>query len=171
LSALIAGSLTYVLLRVDPSHKRDQERAATAERVDSMRFKFRQKALLSPAMLNIEKQRAFMMVVEDLRRQGYTESQIRFMIQHTPELLSDGDENGVPDVMQPADAPTTIEHQPAPRRRSWTDNLREDVAAAIPQPSNVGNSTHDASRQPVAEPVREPSANGTPQGGGYPPNA
>jgi len=40
------------------------------------------------------------MVVEDLRRQGYTEGQIRFMIQHTPELMADGDENGTPDVLQ-----------------------------------------------------------------------
>ncbi len=169
LSALIAGSLTYVLLRVDPSHKRDQERAATAERVDSMRFKFRQKALLSPAMLNIEKQRAFMLVVEDLRRQGYTESQIRFMIQHTPELLSDGDENGTPDVMQVTE-PVTVEHQPAAPRRSWIDDLRDNLAGSIPQP-NVGNSTRDAARQPVAEPVREPSPNGSAQGRGIPPNA
>lgn len=100
LSALIAGALTYTLMRVDPAHKRDTERAATAERVDAMKFRFFQKARLSPAMLNIEKQRAFMMVIEDLRRQGYTEGQIRFMIQHTPELMADGDENGTPDVMQ-----------------------------------------------------------------------
>lgn len=100
LSALIAGSLTYTLMRVDPAHKRDQERAATAERVDAMRFRFFQKARLSPAMLNIEKQRAFMMVVDDLRRQGYTEQQIRFMISHTPALMVDGDEDGTPDVME-----------------------------------------------------------------------
>jgi len=37
-----------------------------------------------------------------LRRQGYTEGQIRFMIQHTPELMADGDENGTPDVLQVA---------------------------------------------------------------------
>lgn len=100
LSALIAGSLTYVLMRVDPAHKRDQEQAATAERVNAMRFRFFQKARLSPAMLNIEKQRAFMMVIDDLRRQGYTEAQISFMIQHTPELMADGDENGTPDALE-----------------------------------------------------------------------
>ncbi len=170
LSALIAGSLTYVLLRVDPANRRNQERAATAERVDSMRFKFRQKALLSPAMLNIEKQRAFMQVIDELRRDGYSESQIRFMIQHTPELLSDGDENGTPDVMQVTE-PITVEQQPEPRRRTWIDTLREDVAAAIPQPSNVGKTTHDASRHDAAEPAREASANGAAQGRGIPPNA
>lgn len=106
LSALIAGSLTYVLLRVDPAHKREEERAATAERVDAMRFRFHQKARLSPAMLNIERQRAFMQVIDELRQQGYTEPQIRFMISHTPDLLADGDENGTPDVLESGPAPT-----------------------------------------------------------------
>lgn len=100
LSALIAGSLTYTLMRVDPAHKRDQERAATSERVDAMKFRFFQKARLSPAMLNIERQRAYLMVIEELRRQGYTENQIRFMMSHTPDLLADGDENGTPDVLE-----------------------------------------------------------------------
>lgn len=100
LSALVAGSLTYLLLRADPDHKRETERAATAERVDAMRFRFFQKARLSPAMLNIERQRAYMQVIDDLRRQGYSDGQIRFMMQHTPELMFDGDENGVPDVLE-----------------------------------------------------------------------
>ena len=167
LSALIAGSLTYVLMRVDPSHKRDQERAATAERVDAMKFKFRQRALLSPALLNIEKQRAFMQVIDELRRDGYSENQIRFMIQHTPELLSDGDENGVPDAMQIGPSPAP---QPA-RPPSWIDDLRGRLAGSIPTSESVGNSTHDAPRQAAAEPVREPSANGAAQGRGVPPNA
>lgn len=104
LSALVAGSLTYILQRVDPAHKRDQERAATTERIDAMKFRYRQRAELSPAMLNIERQRAFLLVIDGLRRQGYTERQIQFMISHTPELLTDGDENGAPDVLEMGDA-------------------------------------------------------------------
>ena len=134
LSALIAGALTYTLLRVDPAHKRDQEQAATEERVNAMRFRFFQKARLSPAMLNIEKQRAFMMVVDDLRRQGYTEQQIRFMISHTPELLADGDENGTPDVLELGPATVTPLARP------------------------VGNSTHDALRQGAS--ADEPAGQG-----------
>ncbi|HRQ14896.1 MAG TPA: hypothetical protein PK205_16455 [Promineifilum sp.] len=158
LSALIAGSLTYVLMRVDPSHKRDQERAATAERVDAMKFKFRQRALLSPALLNIEKQRAFMQVIDELRRDGYSENQIRFMIQHTPELLSDGDENGVPDAMQIGPSPAP---QPA-RPPSWIDDLRGRLAGSIPTSESVGNSTHDAPRQaaPTAPPLAHPTGQG-----------
>jgi len=158
LSALIAGSLTYVLMRVDPSHKRDQERAATAERVDAMKFKFRQRALLSPALLNIEKQRAFMQVIDELRRDGYSENQIRFMIQHTPELLSDGDENGVPDAMQIGPSPAP---QPA-RPPSWIDDLRGRLAGSIPTSEGAGNSTHNAPRQdtPTAPPLAHPTGQG-----------
>lgn len=100
LSALAAGILTYALMRVDPDHKRSAERAATVERTRAVKFKFRQQALLGPALLNIERQRAYMEIIEDLRKSGYTESQIRFMISHTPELLEDGDENGTPDVLE-----------------------------------------------------------------------
>ena len=155
LSALIAGSLTYVLMRVDPAHKRDQERAATAERVDAMRFKFRQRALLSPAMRNIEKQRAFMDVIDELRSAGYTETQIRFMIQHTPELLADGDENGTPDILEmPAPQP--------PRRTTWIDDLRGRLSGSIPTSESVGNSTHNAPRQdtPTAPPLGHPTGQG-----------
>lgn len=140
LSALVAGALTYTLVRVDPAHKRDTERAATAERVEAMRFRFFQKARLSPAMLNIERQRAFMQVVDDLRRQGYTESQIRFMISHTPELLADGDENGTPDVMQ---------------------------LGNVPHRAPVGNSTHDTARhEPVTIPLAQPAAGQGERGNG-----
>lgn len=167
LSALIAGSLTYVLMRVDPSHKRDQERAATAERVDAMKFKFRQRALLSPALLNIEKQRAFMQVIDELRRDGYSENQIRFMIQHTPELLSDGDENGIPDAMQIG--PTTATPAPQPARPpSWIDDLRGRLSGSIPASEGAGNSTHNAPRQaaPTATPAAPPLAHPTGQGNG-----
>lgn len=133
LSALIAGSLTYALMRVDPAHKRDQERAATAERVDAMKFSFFQKARLSPAMLNIEKQRAFMQVIDDLRRQGYTEAQIRFMIQHTPELMADGDENGRPDVLEVG--PATV----MPLTRPMSNSTHTAPPPAAPQPGQGGN--------------------------------
>ena len=165
LSALIAGSLTYVLMRVDPAHKRDQERAATAERVDAMKFKFRQRALLSPALLNIEKQRAFMQVVDELRRDGYTENQIRFMIQHTPDLLADGDENGTPDILE-MPAP-----QPA-RAASWVDDLRGRLSDSIPASDEVGQNTHaathNAPRQdtPTAPPAAPTLAHPTGQGNG-----
>lgn len=98
LSALIAGSLTYLLVRADPDHARDQERAAAMERTSALRFRARQKALLSPAMARIEAQRAWMDAVRELQTAGYTDAQIRFMTQFTPELMFDGDGDGRPDV-------------------------------------------------------------------------
>lgn len=134
-SALVAGVLTYALLRVDPAHLRDQERAATAERVDAMKFRFRQKALLSPALLNIERQRAFMQVIESLRHDGYSEDQIRFMISHTPELMFDGDENGTPDILEAGEG----ERVPEPARARPTSALQPDQAvASVPSTNGRG---------------------------------
>ena len=98
LSALIAGSLTYMLVRADPDHARDQERAASVERTSALRFKARQAAMLSPAMARIEAQRAWMDTIKELQAMGYTEQQIRFMTQYTPELMLDNDNNGRADV-------------------------------------------------------------------------
>lgn len=148
LSALIAGSLTYTLMRVDPGHKRDQERAATAERVDAMKFGFFQKARLSPAMLNIEKQRAFMQVIDDLRRQGYTEAQIRFMIQHTPELMADGDENGRPDVLEVGPASVVPLVRPV-------GNTTHATHPPAPQPGQGGNG---APGKPLGADARNPTS-------------
>lgn len=109
LSALIAGALVYMLVRADPDHTRAQEEAAAAERVAGVRFKARHQALLSPAMTRIEFQRAWMDTVKQLRSAGYTEEQIRFMTQYTPELLVDADGNGRPDVLDtPAALPTHL---------------------------------------------------------------
>ena len=150
LSALIAGSLTYTLMRVDPAHKRDQERAATAERVDAMKFRFFQKARLSPAMLNIEKQRAFMQVIDDLRRQGYAEGQIRFMIQHTPELMADGDENGLPDVLEVG--PVTV----VPLAHPVVNNTHVPQPTAHPAPGQgQGNG---APGKPLGADARNPTS-------------
>lgn len=113
LSALIAGSLTYMLVRADPDHARDQERAASIERTSALRFKARQAALLSPAMARIEAQRAWMDTIKELRAMGYTEDQIRFMTQYTPELMLDNDGNGRADVFDALDHPIPLA-QPHP---------------------------------------------------------
>ena len=109
LSALIAGSLTYMLVRSDPDHAREQERAASVERTNALRFKARQAAMLSPAMARIEAQRAWMDTIKELRAMGYTEQQIRFMTQYTPELMLDNDGNGRADVFDAlGDSPNVI---------------------------------------------------------------
>ena len=109
LSALIAGSLTYMLVRSDPDHARDQERAASVERTNALRFKARQAAMLSPAMARVEMQRAWMDTLKEMRAMGYSERQIQFMMQDTPELMLDNDGNGRADVFDAlGDSPNVI---------------------------------------------------------------
>ena len=123
LSALVAGALTYMLVRADPDHKRDEEHTAARERVQGVRFKARQRALLSPAMARIEAQRAWMDAIKELRAAGYTERQIAFMTQYTPDLLMDADANGRPDIMdaiEPHDRPRVV----PPARPSLADRAR-----------------------------------------------
>lgn len=100
LSALVAGALTYMLLREDPDHKRQQERAATSEKIAGIRFRNFQKVMLSPEMMKIEQQMAYLQAVERLKQMGYTPAQIRFLTQHIPELSRDADGNGTPDILE-----------------------------------------------------------------------
>ena len=100
LSALVAGALTYMLLREDPDHKRQQERAATSEKIAGIRFRNFQKVMLSPEMMKIEQQMAYLQAVQRLKEMGYTPDQIRFLTQHIPELNRDADGNGTPDILE-----------------------------------------------------------------------
>lgn len=142
LSALIAGSLMYMLVRTDPDHAREQERAAASERLAALRFNARQRAMLSPAMTRIEAQRAWMDTVKELRASGYSEAQIRFMMQYTPELLFDGDGNGRADVF---------------------DVTGGAEPPLIPLARPISNSTHDAARHnapATAQPAAGQGGNG-----------
>ncbi len=136
LSALMAGALTYMLVRADPDHKRDEEQAAARERIRGVRFNARNRALLSPAMARIEAQRAWMDAIKELRAAGYTERQIQFMVQYTPELLMDNDGNGRPDVMDVTDT-----QPPGP--------------AALPPPNNA---PRQESEQPFYTSLRQSDA-------------
>jgi hypothetical protein len=122
LSALVAGSLTYLLVRSDPEHKREQERVSAAESKAALRFNARRRAMLSPAMRRIEAQRAWVDVIKELKSAGYSRQQIEFMIQFTPELLMDNNGNGLSDILDDE-----------PGRLSLADRLR----------GVIGNSAHD----------------------------
>ena len=138
LSALVAGALTYLLVRADPDHKRDEEHTAARERVQGVRFKARQRALLSPAMARIEAQRAWMDAIKELRAAGYTERQIAFMTQYTPDLLMDNDANGRPDIMDAIEPrPAGPQVLPPAAPPSLTDRAR----------AAMGISTHETPRQ------------------------
>lgn len=127
ISALIAGSLTYALKRYDPDHKRTDEAAVAREKSTMLRFAARRDVALSPQMRQIERQKAWIDHVRYLRTSGYSEDQIRFMMADTPELLIDGDADGIPDLLEGA-APQPRRRQAAPpRQQSWRSRLRNMV--------------------------------------------
>ena len=89
LSALIAGVLAYALVRSDPEHKRANERALAEELAAANEFNAYQDARISPAMLLIQKRRAFRDVVRQLETQGYDAEEIALMTQYVPDLAAD----------------------------------------------------------------------------------
>jgi hypothetical protein len=116
LSALVAGSLTYALHRADPDHKRAAEQAAAAERIRAIRFAARRDVFISKPMRAIERNRAWVDTVNQLRANGYSDEQIAFIAQYTPELLMDKNANGRPDILDtpPTSLPSGL-HNDNPR--------------------------------------------------------
>lgn len=100
LSALVAGSLAYALKAVDPDRKRLAEMTAADEKVKMLRFAATRDAMLSDTMKAIEKKRAWIGIVRQMKDAGYTEKDIRYMLAAAPDLLFDGDSNGTPDLFE-----------------------------------------------------------------------
>ena len=85
LSALIAGALFYVLLRVDPEHRRQAELQATQEAHRMAEFAARRDVLVSPQLANVLRQRGWLSMVAELEWAGYSPQQIDFMLSGVPE--------------------------------------------------------------------------------------
>ena len=100
LSALIAGSLVYMLKRTDPDHKRKDEATAARESEKMMKFAVHRDVALSPQKRAIEKQKAWIDYINDLKTRCYTQAQIRFMMQSVPQLMFDDDRDGTPDLLE-----------------------------------------------------------------------
>lgn len=104
LSALIAGSLVYMLKRTDPDHKRADETAAAVEKDKMIKFSAWRDVSLSDEKRAIEKQKAWVDYVRVLKTRGYTDAQIRFMMQGVPQLMLDEDGNGTLDLLEAGDS-------------------------------------------------------------------
>jgi hypothetical protein len=127
LSALIAGILTYSLTRTDPDLKRKDEETAAEEKIKAIQFSSRRDVAISAQRMAIEKQRAWIDFIKMLETKGYSQQQIRFMLQAVPELLVDADRDGNLDLLESGDAP-----QAAPQPR-------QEVPAARPTPAPARN--------------------------------
>ena len=116
LSALVAGSLVYMLKRTDPDHKRADETAAAVEKDKMIKFSAWRDVSLSDEKRAIEKQKAWVDYVRVLKTRGYTDSQIRFMMQGVPQLMLDEDGDGTIDLLEDGNSiPGTALPAPAPR--------------------------------------------------------
>lgn len=144
LSALIAGVLTYSLTRTDPDLKRKDEETAAEEKIKMIQFAARRDVAISAQRQAIEKQRAWIDFVKKLKTQGYSDLQIRFILQDTPELLIDQDKNGNLDLLEDGSQHTAV--SPSQAKELDGRQIAEEFNA-IP--------TH---------PTPRPSVNGSPNG-------
>jgi len=155
IAALVAGSLTYMLKRTDPDHKRQDEAATAKEKAAMLRFTARRDVALSPQMRAIERQKAWIDHVQYLRMSGYSEEQIRYILADTPELLTDGDADGTPDLLEGA---SPLRRRTAPPRKSIWDRLTNRgqeadepvVIPGEPSASNMDITTQAIEEQPPA---------------------
>ncbi|MBK8988989.1 MAG: hypothetical protein IPM39_23445 [Chloroflexi bacterium] len=154
LAALAAGSLTYMLKRTDPDHKRSNEKATAKEKTDMLRFNARLAVSLSPQMRMIEKQKAWVDHIRYLRNAGYSQDQITYMLQGVPELMFDGDADGVPDLLEEGDAPQRRTRRAAPppsaswwsRFKRWQPGARPDEQQPVVIPGEM-----DITTEPIGE--------------------
>lgn len=109
LSALFAGTLTYILKRVDPADLRALAHAAAGYFEEEMAFQVKNAIRVGPQAQKLIEQRAWLDYVDNLRLEGHTDEQIAFMLRFVPELSRDGDGNGRPDILDAG-----RRHPPAP---------------------------------------------------------
>lgn len=130
LSALFAGTLTYVLKRVEPGDLRALAQAAAGYFEDEMEFQVRNSIRTGPQAQKLIEQRAWLGYVDELRLNGYTDEQIAFMLRFVPELSRDADGNGRPDILDTG------------RRQQPASHAHEPIVFPVPQPHptpTVGN--------------------------------
>lgn len=155
LSALVAGTLTYILKRVDPAELRALANAAASYFEDEMAFGITNAIKTGPQAQRVIEQRAWLDYIASLKLQGYSPTQIQFMLSHVPALSADADGNGRSDLL---DAVSTPAPAPAPGRTFPVD-LPGDPAPfptmrprpQVSPPPGPGNGVHRARLHPEQE--------------------
>ncbi len=146
LSALVLGGLLYVVDRVDPEKLRELANAAARYFEEEMAFGITNAIKTGPQAQRVIEQRAWLDYIASLKLQGYSPTQIQFMLSHVPALSADGDGNGRPDLLDASTPPT-----PGPDRRPvvfQVDLPQADVPFPTmrPRPDNPptipGNGVH-----------------------------
>ena len=85
-SAVVTGVLFYFTLKSSPENRRvDAEKAAESQRAED-NFTSRQNVFDSPEFAAIQARRAWIDIVNGLKRDGYDDHEIDFMLQRQPQL-------------------------------------------------------------------------------------
>ena len=87
ISAVITGVLFYFTLRTSPENKRIEAEKAAAEKRAEATFAARQEVYDSAAFESVRRRRAWVDIVNDLKREGYDDHEIAFMAGRTPGLM------------------------------------------------------------------------------------
>ncbi len=135
-AGLTVGVLFYALVRQNPESLRRLNTIAANERLAEVRFAAGLQANLSPAMLEIEAQRAWLAAIDRLRRQGYSQDQIAHMLRGTPALQSP---QAQPTLPQPFDYLTPPLDRPHVRIVTGRDDMADpDQLEPLPVAGGAG---------------------------------
>lgn len=85
-SGLIAGVLFYATLRANPDYQREGELKAAEEAQEMRVFSIKQEILNSPQMMEVLRNKTWLEVVSELKKLGFNEHQVAYMMQAVPEL-------------------------------------------------------------------------------------
>lgn len=154
LSALVAGTLTYVLKRVDPVELRALANAAANYFEEEMAFGITNAIKTGPQAQRVIEQRAWLDYIASLKLQGYSPTQIQFMLSHVPALSADEDGNGRPDLLDAASAPAPGRAFPVDLPGGTVPFPTMRPRPQAPPAPGPGNGVH-LNRSPLSHPEQE----------------
>ena len=137
LSALAVATLTYLVLKADPAHKRANEAALAKEQKESIEANARNSVHTSDAMQTIHERRVWRETVNELSAQGYDDEEIAYMTAHIPELHD-------LEAARQARAAKQVAAEPEPDA-SWWKRLSNHLPGFLPT-TGESKSTHDTPR-------------------------
>ena len=143
-SAVVTGVLFYFTLKSSPENRRiEGEKAAESKRAEDD-FTARQGVYESPEFAAIQARRAWIDIVNGLKRDGYDDHEIDFMLQRQPQLAGYVPSETVGRVTIEGQSAATAD-TPTAARPAWRDRVfgRPAQATAQPAPQEAGAPASD----------------------------
>lgn len=154
-SALVIGSIFYLILRLNPDAKRRDDQAELAEKFREIDHNAELEVMLSEQMQVVLRQMKWQTLPRVLGRQlNLTEQQIEALMRQAPQLL-DLNSDGVPDIQQ------------LPAGRGQTEPALPPTTSPTPQPDIAQLITDFLRNIPIiGNHIGQPAVNGQPGGNG-----